>query len=45
MEEEPDLLKIDQQLYLSKPGYGICYITGKYLIENVIKDVAKKNEK
>ena len=45
MEREPHLLQFEQHLYLRQPGYGTCYITGKYLIENLIKDVAKKLEK
>ena len=44
MEREPHLLQFEQHLYLRQPGYGTCYITGKYLIENLIKDVAKKLE-
>jgi len=44
MEREPDLLQFEQHLYLRQPGYGTCYITGKYLIENLIKGVSKKLE-
>ncbi len=35
-----DLLGFEQQLYLRQPGYGTSYITGKYLIDELIKDVA-----
>ena len=45
MEREPHLLQFEQHLYLRQPGYGTCYVTGKYLIENLIKDVSKKLEK
>ena len=44
MEREPHLLQFEQHLYLRQPGYGTCYITGKYLIENLIKNVSKKLE-
>ena len=44
MEREPHLLQFEQHLYLRQPGYGTCYITGKYLIENLIKGVSKKLE-
>ena len=33
MEREPRLLRFEQHLYLRQPGYGTCYVTGKYLIE------------
>ena len=36
MKREPHLLKFEQHLYLRQPGYGTCYITGKYLIEQMI---------
>jgi hypothetical protein len=28
----------EQQLYLRQPGYGTSYVTGKYLIEELIKE-------
>jgi uncharacterized protein (DUF885 family) len=36
----PDLrlLGFEQQLYLRQPGYGTSYVTGKYLIEQLMKD-------
>jgi hypothetical protein len=37
-----DLLGFEQQLYLRQPGYGTSYVTGKYLIENMVKDRAKE---
>ena len=44
MEREPHLLRFEQHLYLRQPGYGTCYITGKYLIERLITGVSKKLE-
>jgi uncharacterized protein (DUF885 family) len=44
MEREPHLLQFEQHLYLRQPGYGTCYITGKYLIEGLIKSLSKKLE-
>jgi hypothetical protein len=38
MHPELDLLGFEQQLYLRQPGYGTSYVTGKYLIEETIKD-------
>lgn len=28
----------EQQLYLRQPGYGTCYVTGKYFIERLLMD-------
>ena len=44
MEREPHLLKFEQHLYLRQPGYGTCYITGKYLVEKMITDRARQLE-
>ena len=44
MEREPHLLKFEQHLYLRQPGYGTCYITGKYLIEQLVTEYAKQLE-
>ena len=44
MEREPHLLQFEQHLYLRQPGYGTCYITGKYLIENLMAQYAEKLE-
>ena len=38
------LLQFEQHLYLRQPGYGTCYITGKYLIENLMTEYAEKLE-
>ena len=35
----------EQHLYLRQPGYGTSYITGKYLIEDMMMEVAKKQNK
>ena len=42
--KEPNLLQFEQHLYLRQPGYGTCYITGKYLIEKMIAEYAHKLE-
>ena len=44
MEREPHLLRFEQHLYLRQPGYGTCYITGKYLIERLITETSKQLE-
>ena len=44
MEREPHLLQFEQHLYLRQPGYGTCYVTGKYLIENLMAEYAEKLE-
>ena len=38
MRPDLDLLGFEQQLYLRQPGYGTSYVTGKYLLEELIKD-------
>jgi Bacterial protein of unknown function (DUF885) len=44
MREDLDLLGFEQQLYLRQPGYGSSYITGKYLLERLLKDRAHQQE-
>ena len=44
MEREPHLLQFEQHLYLRQPGYGTCYITGKYIIEKLITEYAHQLE-
>jgi hypothetical protein len=44
MKTEKELLIFEQHLYLRQPGYGTSYITGKYLLENMMADYAKKQE-
>jgi hypothetical protein len=38
MRPDLDLLGFEQQLYLRQPGYGTSYVTGKYLIDELIMD-------
>jgi len=38
MKREPHLLQFEQHLYLRQPGYGTCYITGKYFIERLMTE-------
>ena len=45
MKTEKELLIFEQHLYLRQPGYGTSYITGKYLIEDMMMEVAKKQNK
>ena len=42
MRPDLDLLGFEQQLYLRQPGYGTSYITGKYLIEQLMMTRAKQ---
>ena len=38
MRPDLDLLGFEQQLYLRQPGYGTSYVTGKSLVDELIKD-------
>ncbi|MFZ2508790.1 MAG: DUF885 family protein [Steroidobacteraceae bacterium] len=38
MRPDLDLLGFEQQLYLRQPGYGTSYVTGKYMLERLMKD-------
>jgi len=38
MRPDLDLLGFEQQLYLRQPGYGTSYVTGKYLLEDLIRE-------
>ena len=40
MRPDLDLLGFEQQLYLRQPGYGTSYVTGKHLLDQLIKDRA-----
>ncbi|HKZ73219.1 MAG TPA: hypothetical protein VJ011_04095, partial [Steroidobacteraceae bacterium] len=42
MRPDLDLLGFEQQLYLRQPGYGTSYITGKYLLEELLKERSKQ---
>jgi len=44
MKTVKDLQIFEQHLYMRQPGYGTSYITGKYLLEDAMKDYAKKLE-
>lgn len=44
MKTEKELLLFEQHLYLRQPGYGTSYITGKYLLDNVLADYARLKE-
>lgn len=44
MKTEKELLLFEQHLYLRQPGYGTSYITGKYLVENAMADLARVRE-
>ncbi|HEY7752834.1 MAG TPA: DUF885 family protein [Steroidobacteraceae bacterium] len=37
MRPDLDLLGFEQQLYLRQPGYGTSYVTGKHLLEDLIR--------
>lgn len=36
------LVGFEQHLYLRQPGYGTCYVTGKYFIERIIMDIGRQ---
>ena len=38
MRPDLDLLGFEQQLYLRQPGYGTSYVTGKYLLEDLMRE-------
>ena len=40
MRPDLDLLGFEQQLYLRQPGYGTSYVTGKYLLDELISERA-----
>jgi len=39
---DESLVGFEQHLYLRQPGYGTCYVTGKYFIERIIMDMARQ---
>lgn len=39
------LAGFEQHLYLRQPGYGTSYVTGKYFIERIMMDAARKQSK
>jgi len=42
MKTEPELLQFEQHLYLRQPGYGTSYVTGKYLLEQLLASCAQQ---
>jgi hypothetical protein len=44
MKTEPALRIFEQHLYLRQPGYGTSYLTGKYLLENLMAAYAQQLE-
>lgn len=42
MRPDLDLLGFEQQLYLRQPGYGTSYVTGKALLEDLIRERSKQ---
>lgn len=44
MQTEEELKIFEQHLYLRQPGYGTSYITGKYLAEQAMMELAKNQE-
>ena len=44
MKTEEELKIFEQHLYLRQPGYGTSYITGKYLAEEAMMELARKRE-
>ncbi|MCU0336138.1 MAG: hypothetical protein MUF62_14040 [Chitinophagaceae bacterium] len=42
MKTEPALRIFEQHLYLRQPGYGTSYITGKYLLENLMAEYSRQ---
>ena len=42
MRPDLDLVGFEQQLYLRQPGYGTSYVTGKYLLDELLMDSSKQ---
>jgi hypothetical protein len=40
MRPDLDLLGFEQQLYLRQPGYGTSYVTGKHLLDDLMRELA-----
>lgn len=40
---DESLVGFEQHLYLRQPGYGTSYVTGKYLIEQLIMDMGRRD--
>ena len=41
MKTEKELVQFEQHLYMRQPGYGTSYITGKYLLEDMMMEYAR----
>lgn len=41
---DESLVGFEQHLYLRQPAYGTCYVTGKYLIENLLMDMGRLHQ-
>lgn len=39
---DESLTGFEQHLYLRQPGYGTCYVTGKYFIERIMMNMGRK---
>jgi len=44
MKTEKELVLFEQHLYMRQPGYGTSYVTGKYLLDEALKDYAHEAE-
>jgi hypothetical protein len=44
MKTSKELMMFEQQLYLRQPGYGTSYITGKYLLQDVMMEFARMKQ-
>lgn len=42
---DESLVGFEQHLYLRQPGYGTCYVTGKYFIERIMMDMNRQEGK
>lgn len=42
MREDLDLLGFEQHLYLRQPGYGTSYLTGKYLLDQLLMERSRQ---
>ncbi len=42
MRPDLDLVGFEQQLYLRQPGYGTSYVTGKYLLDELLMDRSRQ---
>jgi len=45
MSPDLDLLGFEQQMYLRQPGYGTSYVTGKHLLDDLMRELAHSQGK